>query len=468
VSVESLQLGLARALARASQADDRELAGRVREEGHRLVFLLNGLVRGSRLYSADNAAFESPSRDLAAVLRGLLDLLGAVHLVCVEDQIYVNEVRIRVRPAEEDVVRHLIGELEQHEVGGLSFHAAPGPESVRALARALAGPAGPPGEARASLAARLAEHGAFELGGRYRFRVKGEVVRARLGHHEIVERGRAALREAVGDLAAGRLPNPLPVRRAVIELVDSLKENAGRAAVFPLRRRVHGIGEEHALSVAGLAIQLGQAVGLSDASLSDLGVAAMLHDVGYARSATRDGHCAAGARLLLRQRGFHEGKVRRLLAVSEHHLPYQGRRPTLFARILRIVDDYDVLVAVRPRLPQIPPATAQASMWAARGTQYDPELLALFVRTMGLYPPGSLLELSDGRWAVVTSGGRDQERFSWPVVRLVRDPGGDARDGREELDLFTVRDRVRPRRVVNPASHGVDIAAVLDSAFAAA
>jgi HD-GYP domain-containing protein (c-di-GMP phosphodiesterase class II) len=465
VSVESLQRGLERALARAGQADDRELAGRVREDGHRLVFLLNGLIRASRLYTADNAALEIPSRDLAVVLRGLLDLLGVVHLVCVEDQVYVNDVRIRVRVADEDVVRHLIQELDQHEVGGISFHAAPGPESLRALARATAGPAGPAGEARAALATVLAEHGSIELSGRYRFRVKGEKAGARLGYHEIIERGRAAIGQAVADLSAGRLPNPLPVRRAVIELVDSSKDNPGRAAAFPLRRREQGIAEEHALSVCSLAIQLGQAVGLSDASLSDLGVAAMLHDVGYTLTPTRDGHCAAGARLLLRQRGFHEGKVRRLLAVAEHHLPFDGRRPTLFARILRIVDDYDVLAGVRPSLPQIPPATAQASMWAARGTQYDPDLLALFVQTMGLYPPGSLLELSDGRRAVVTSGGRDPERFSWPVVRLVRDAQGSPLDGRDELDLFTLRDRLRPKRVVNPASHGVDIAAVLESAF---
>ena len=45
-----MQHDLHRALQRARQADDRELAGRVRDEGHRLVFLLNGLIRMSRLY----------------------------------------------------------------------------------------------------------------------------------------------------------------------------------------------------------------------------------------------------------------------------------------------------------------------------------------------------------------------------------------------------------------------------------
>jgi len=187
----------------------------------------------------------------------------------------------------------------------------------------------------------------------------------------------------------------------------------------------------------------------------------MLHDVGYVHATGPDSHELAGSRMLLRQRGFHEGKIRRLQATLEHHLPLEAR-PSLFARILRIVDDYDVLTAPRPGAHQLPPPTAQASMWAARGTVYDPDLLPLFVQRMGLYPPGSLLELSDGRWVVSVSGGRDAERFAWPVVRLVRDKEGRPCDGREEMDLFVLREFVRPKRVLNPASAGLDTAAVLE------
>jgi len=102
-------------------------------------------------------------------------------------------------------------------------------------------------------------------------------------------------------------------------------------------------------------------------------------------------------------------------------------------------------------------------MWAARGTVYDPDLLALFVQAMGLYPPGSLLELSDGRWVVSVSGGRDAERFAWPLARVVRDKEGRVRDGAEEMDLFVLREFVRPKRVLNPASHGVDVGAALEA-----
>jgi HD domain-containing protein len=388
-----------------------------------------------------------------------------VHLVCVEDQVYINDVRIRVQPHEQEVLSGLIEELERHEIGGISFHAALTPPQLRSLARLLSAPPGTSGRARAALAGQLAEAGDVELGGRYRFRVKGERPRTFLEHGEIQRRGAVVLRDTLRSLAAHRVPNPLPIRRVVIDLVDSLKADPAHAAAVPLRRPGRGPGEQHLLSVCSLSIQLGQALGLSDAALSDLGVTAMLHDVGRVQESDRNRHGAAGARILLHQRGFHEGKMRRLRAVFEHHQPI-AERPSLFARILHIADDYDVLIAPRPGLPQIPPATAQASMWAARGTEYDPDLMALFVQTMGLYPPGSLLELSDGCWAVTVSVGRGPERFAWPRVRIVS--RSDVTTVAEEVDLYECRDRLRPRRVVNPASQGVDVAQLLEAVFSAA
>ncbi|PYQ15259.1 MAG: hypothetical protein DMF80_10070 [Acidobacteria bacterium] len=462
LSVGAMQRSLQRAVARASLADDRDLAGRIRDDGQRLVFLLNGLVRSSRLYQAGNAAVDALAAEAAQMLGRLVGLLGAAHVVAVEDQIYVNEIRVRMKKLEQELLDQLVAELGRHEAGGLSFHAPLEPEDLKALARALAGPAGEAGHGRSALAARLAGLPGVEVGGKYRFRLKGEKPSTRQDAAEVLRRGASVVEDTLARLAAGRLPHPLLVRRVVIDLVDALDADSRRAATVALRQGETGPGTQHLLAVSRLALRLGRALELPDAALSDLGVAAMLHDVGYARGSDRDAHAMAGARMLLRQRGFHEGKIRRLQATIEHHSS-ADRSPCLFARILRIADDYDVLTASRPGAPPLPPATAQAAMWAARGTVYDPDLLALFVQAMGLYPPGSLLELSDGRWVVSVSGGRDAERFAWPLARVVRDKEGRVRDGAEEMDLFVLREFVRPKRVLNPASHGVDVGAALEA-----
>jgi hypothetical protein len=198
---------------------------------------------------------------------------------------------------------------------------------------------------------------------------------------------------------------------------------------------------------------LGLALGLPKAALSDLGVAAMLHDVGYLGPTTREGHALAGTRLLLRQRGFSEAKIRRLLAVLEHSADYldmshYDESPSLFARILRVAEDYDLMATPRPGRESMSPAQALATLWAGRGKSYDPILVTLFAQVLGQFPPGTLLELTEGSWAVVIGGGRDRERFRHPVVRVVRAGGGLALDA--EVDLFERRAEVGVRSVVDP------------------
>jgi HD-GYP domain-containing protein (c-di-GMP phosphodiesterase class II) len=468
--ISVVQRGLQKALGRASLADDRELQGRVREDGRRMAFLLNGLIRSSRMYTSDNAALEGPALELAETLAGLSQLVGAVHLVLVEDQAYVNDVRLRVNPQEQVVVASLISELERHDVGGVSFHGPLTAPALKALARAISDAPEASRRARRALAGRITGVGDVELTGRYRFRLRGEVATRSLRHADVVRGSVGLIREANLSLAAGRQPNPLPVRRAVIELLDSLGDDDGRAGAEPLRRRsgLHP-GEQHLLAVCSLALLVGRRLGLSEPARCDLGITALLHDVGYARHAGFAAHAASGARTLLRQRGFHEAKVRRIRAVLDHHLPYasagSGPPASLSARVLRIADDYDVLTASRAGLNGVPPPTAQGAMWAARGRIYDPDLLALFVQAMGLYPPGSLLELSDRRWVLVVSGGRDAERFSWPRVRVLRGEDGARLETFPELDLYEVRSAIRPRRVLNPATQDIDVATLLDTAL---
>lgn len=462
-TVERMRDGLERAMRRAGQAADRDLAERVRLEGHRLVFLLNGLMHSTRMYELDNDALAIPAEELASVVAGLHHLLGAIHVVCVEDQIYLNDVRLRVTASEQEVVDHLIAELGRHHVGGISIHAPITAEALKVVAKSVAGREAAE-QPRESLARRLGGAGDVELSGRYTFRVRGQAPAEKRSYAAAVRRGSRAVAEALANLAAGRLPNPLPVRRAVIDLADALRQDPDLAAVESVRSRPLASGEHHLLSVCSLSVALGRALGLSEAALSDLGVAAMMHDIGLCPG-PGGAHPESGVRPLLRQRGFHEAKVRRLLVALEHHVrhgsdaarDWRTARPSLFSRIVHIADDYDLLTARRPGMPGgISPATALAAMWAARGREYDPQLLALFVQILGRYPPGTLLELADGRWAVSISGGRDEARFEWPVVRIVRAADGSPRDANEELDLYESRDRLRIRPIPSADGEAVD------------
>ena len=142
---------------------------------------------------------------------------------------------------------------------------------------------------------------------------------------------------------------------------------------------------QHSLNVATMAVVLGRELNLPNASLADLGVAALFHDVGYTageagRTVSFGAHSVQGVRVLLRQRGFHEAKIRRLLVTLQHHWRYDHTpKPTLFARIIHIAEDYDTFTRSRPDGPLMTPVDTLARMVGGAGSQYDPVLMQMLV-----------------------------------------------------------------------------------------
>jgi len=205
----SAQEQLARALGRARIGEDRNLAGQVRELGERVAHLLAGLLRMTRMHSPNNSAFDKPVDELRRSLARLHELLGTIHLVAVEDQVYVNEVRIR---SDDKVtsLRELSAELHRHNAGGITLHAPLAGAAIRALIGALAG-APAAADPRSALARSLAAAGlsTVDLEGSFRFRMAGEAVREQAVPRDLVRRGIAAIDEEYRNLAAGRSPNPV-------------------------------------------------------------------------------------------------------------------------------------------------------------------------------------------------------------------------------------------------------------------
>ena len=424
------QTEIGRALRRAHAGEDRALAARVREEGDRLAHLFAGVLAMARTHALDNRAFDQPLRDLGTALAHLAGLLGSVHLLTVEEQVYVNDVRIRLEGTE--VGSALGARLARHGCGGLSFHAPLSDSQWRALVAALAAePAAT--AARSALGRALLTAGltSVEVAGIHHFRVgqPGEAPVASRPPAAVVQSGVRLAEESWANLAAARLPNPLPLRRLVTELM--LLDASDPAYWCDVGASSAAYGA-HLVRVVRLALLIGRAAGLSASALQDLGVAAFFHDVGYAFAesgaaassaaarTTLARHPVTGVRLLLRQRGFHEAKVRRVRATLGHHRRSDDVRGSgaLFARILAIAEDYDTLT--QKRGGALAPDEALARMAAAGGTIYDPVLLQLFVNAMGRFPLGSLLNLSDGRVGRVVSPVRAATTFAQPLVRVER------------------------------------------------
>lgn len=196
----------------------------------------------------------------------------------------------------------------------------------------------------------------------------------------------------------------------------------------------------HALNVAVISLLIGRTLGLESDELRDLGVGALLHDVGKIDLAQRLRHADDGLNRVdmaaYREhvvRGVAHGKrlglaPGALAVLAQHHehadgsgFPHQlsADRMTLASRIVAIVNRYDNLCNPPARNPALTPHEAVATLFAQGRTRYDAAVLGTFIRMTGVYPAGSLVQLTDDRYAMVV--GINSSRPLKPRV-LVHDP----------------------------------------------
>ena len=220
MSSAQAQERLGRAIDRARAGEDRVLAAVVREEGERLVELLNGVLAMARLHAPDNQAFDQPMRDLGARSAGSSSC--SAPSTC---------WRSRTRSTSTTSASAWRAPRRRRtSATGCGATASAASRSTRRSARpqlrllvgALA--ANPDADRpRPALQAALEAQGldSVELVGIHRFRVSGEKEPAQVRDARAVAASAGALAdEAWVNLGASRVPNPLPLRRVVIEILE--------------------------------------------------------------------------------------------------------------------------------------------------------------------------------------------------------------------------------------------------------
>ncbi len=188
-----------------------------------------------------------------------------------------------------------------------------------------------------------------------------------------------------------------------------------------------GMGDKlalHPINVSVIALLLGKYLQLPEAEMTDLGLAAFLHDVGKSQIPDRvrwmdesfssvetrayREHVAQG--VLLGQRM--DLPAAALQAISQHHemvdgsgfpARIKGEAMSRLGKILSLVNYYENLCNPSRPTSALTPHEAIALIFAQLKTRFDPQVLAAFIRMMGVYPPGSVVQLSDDRYAMVVS-----------------------------------------------------------------
>ena len=226
-------------------------------------------------------------------------------------------------------------------------------------------------------------------------------------------------------------------------LTRALVDKMIGASDLSIRVLVEGAGDKasmHAMNVGVIALLMGRCFGFGADDLLDLGVGAMLHDVGKIdlpqRLRSNDDTFSPNEMRVYQEHvalGVAQAKRMGLTAgatavIAQHHehadasgfpAGLNSDRMTMAARIVALVNRYDNLSNARLPARALTPHESLSMLFAQGRSKYDTSILGVFIKMMGVYPPGSTVQLTDDRYATVVSV--NASRPLKPCV-LVHDP----------------------------------------------
>jgi HD-GYP domain-containing protein (c-di-GMP phosphodiesterase class II) len=291
--------------------------------------------------------------------------------------------------------------------------------------------------------------------------------------------------EIFNEVDSGEKLNVVRLRKSVEPVVDSVSSNPD-ALLWVARMKQHDkYTYKHSLGASVWAVALGRQLGLPRHDLRSLAMGSMLMDVGKLRIApellqkdreltpgeTQEvaGHVKHGLEIL-KEGGMINQDV--LDMVAHHHERFDGsgypaglRNEDIppFARIAAIVDTYDAVTSSRSYAEAASPSDAIKMLYKSRDEDFQAELVEAFIQAVGIYPAGTLVELSSGEVGVVVAEYRT--RRLRPKVMILLDSQKRTLHRSKVVDLQEVAMQegaanLSIKRSLEPEAFGIDLSQV--------
>ncbi|HEY9197994.1 MAG TPA: HD-GYP domain-containing protein [Gammaproteobacteria bacterium] len=307
--------------------------------------------------------------------------------------------------------------------------------------------------------------------------VEEELTPARDSHQDACDR----IGNILDDVRSGRKLNVAAAEQAVNSMIESILRNPDAYMWLSKLKNKDSYTYAHSIDACALAITFGRHLGLPRPELEQVAVGTLLFDIGKMKLpeelldkpgrlteeefALMQAHVAHSVELMTDSKDISPVSIE---VAYSHHERHNGRgyprgltseQTSVYGKIAALVDCYDAITSDRPYSVAVSPHEAIRSLYEWRNVDFQEELVEQFIQCLGVYPTGTLVELSTGQVGIVLS--QNRVRRLRPKVMLVLNADKHAYDIAPTVDLMLeTADRqgqmLEIARSLDPGCYGID------------
>jgi len=428
--------------------------GRLRQGGRALLLALYTALRSLKLYPVENTTVQKALDDLGLAAGALLDIEKDLEVRLAGDFIFVNATRLRLELDNYASFSHILAVFRAFAVGGLRVHADVQRRDWQIFLSLLLSltDRGEPDSRFEELYERLTSAGvkSLEIERAVHQEHDPDAEQAREQAKRIYSQGVAVTKDVITGARLGRATSVKRVKRAVQLIVDQVLNNETSLVGLTTIRDYDEYTFTHSVNVCIFSVALGKKLGFTRVQLYDLGMTALLHDVGKARVPVEilnkttglderewrimQGHPWLGALTLFGMRSHDELPFRTILVAYEHHMKndltgypktVRPRQLGIFSKLVSVADGFDAATTRRSyQTVPIEPDQVLREMQQNPKRGYDQILVKALINLIGVYPVGTCVILDTFEVGVVAAVNPDGQQLNRPLVRIAVDVDG--------------------------------------------
>ncbi len=427
----------------------------VRRGGRNFMIAYYAALRAIKLYPLEHSAVQKTLAELSQVAEALRAEEGELEFRVSGEFIFINSTRLRLDLSNYATFGHILALCKVAGIGAIHVGTKGTARDWTVLLSLLgAETKGSPAERFTEIVARLkdAKIETFQLDAPTETQTDREFnEEAKAAANRTYSQSVAVTKDVINSVRIGKTPNIRKIKRVVQGIVDQVLNEETSLIGLTAIRDYDEYTFTHSVNVCIFSIALGRRLGMTKLQLYELGLAALMHDIGKSRVPLdvlqKSGeltdeewkwmasHPWLGVLVLFQfRRQQEELSYRAMTVCHEHHMKIdltgypkaiRPRQVSLLSKIVSIADGYDAATSRRVyKTEPLAPSDVLEEMRDNPRRGLDPVLVKAFINLLGIYPVGTLVILDTFELAVVSASNPNPEALSRPIVKIISDAQG--------------------------------------------